>query len=124
MHQTANTCQASLSSDLPRAITSVKLLGLENVNTIDECFQKSPFPYLNWNRARLSFVTWAVIFRLMWIVGFSKNGESLRAAKTRAQLGTDKLIDLVIKALKNTNCAIKPHRGEQYWSYTLLELNL
>ncbi|MCF6323384.1 MAG: histidine phosphatase family protein [Gammaproteobacteria bacterium] len=138
--QIAQTCRAALSSDLPRAITSIKLLGLEDINTIDKCFRESPFPYLNWNKPRLSFFTWAIIFRLMWLAGFSKNGESFRAAKIRAQPGAKKLINLankhgtvlllghgimnrlVIKALKENRWVVTQHTGKKYWSYTVLEL--
>ena len=133
------SCKVILSSDLPRALDSVKMLGLEKKGLIDKCFRESNLPYLNWNKPLFSFFTWAIIFRLAWLFGFSRNGESIKSAKNRAKIGAAKLHDLahindsvlllghgimnrlVAKELKNQGWIKTENTGEKYWSYTVYE---
>ncbi len=135
----AEGCNVSLSSNLPRAIASVQLLGLSEKNLTDECFSESRLPYLNWNKPSLSFFTWAILFRIAWLFGFSKNGESIRLARKRAKIGAAKLHDLahshnsvlllghgimnrlLVKELKSQGWAEKKNTGEKYWSYIVFE---
>jgi broad specificity phosphatase PhoE len=135
----AAECAVSVCSDLPRAISSIKVLGLEKITKIDPTFRESALPYLELKRPKLSFFTWAIIFRLAWLCGFSKNGESIMKAKARAKCGTKILEDfakektavlhvghgimnrLLIKELKRRNWQVKERTSEEYWSYTVLE---
>jgi broad specificity phosphatase PhoE len=96
-------------------------------------------PYLEWNSPKLTLFSWFIIFRLAWLCGFSKNGESIHNAKARAKLGADRLEHsakevgavlhvghgimnrLLIKELKQRNWFVKSHTGEKYWSYTILK---
>jgi broad specificity phosphatase PhoE len=138
--KTAKRCNLSISSDLPRALASIKSLGLESKNLPDACFRESPIPYPKWKRPSLSFLYWAIALRVAWLLGFSKNGESIQAAKKRAQIGALKLHNfahahqsvlllghgimnrLVTKELKKSGWQEKVNTGEQYWSYSVLEL--
>jgi broad specificity phosphatase PhoE len=133
------SCKVVLSSDLPRALDSMKMLGLEKKGLTDKCFRESNLPYLNWNKPIFSFFTWAMIFRLAWLFGFSRNGESLKSAKNRAKIGAAKLHDLahingsvlllghgimnrlVAKELKNKGWMKMENIGEKYWSYSVYE---
>lgn len=135
----AKECISSVSSDLPRAISSSKLLGHEETNISNSCFRESALPYLEWSSLKLTFFTWAIIFRLAWLCGLSKNGESFKNAKLRSKLCADKLENsaknawpvlhvghgimnrLIIKELKRRKWVVKDHTGENYWSYTVLE---
>lgn len=135
----AQECSLSISSDLPRGISSCELLGLGNVNTIDPCFRESAPPFLEFSWPRLTFFSWAVVFRVAWLFGFSKNGESFKDAKLRSRLCADKLEilsretgavlhvghgimnRLLIKELKRRKWLVKDHTGEKYWSYTIME---
>jgi hypothetical protein len=135
----AKECSISICSDLPRAISSINALGLEKINQIDPIFRESALPYLEWKYPRLTFFGWAIIFRTAWFCGFSKNGESIEAARSRAKLGAQKLEyfakenvsvlnvghgimnRLIIKGLKRNGWLVKEHTGEKYWSYTVLE---
>ncbi len=80
-----------ISSDLPRAISPVKMLCDEADFIKDELFKESSMPYLNWSKPSASFFTWAVTFRVLWLLGFAKNGESIKDVKNRAGLAANKL---------------------------------
>lgn len=135
----AAECAISVCSDLPRAISSIKVLGVEKITKIDPIFRESTLPYLELKRPELTFFSWAIIFRLAWLCGFSRNGESILKAKERAKCGA-KILEgfakekatvlhvghgimnrLLIKELKRRNWKIKECTGEKYWSYTVLE---
>jgi broad specificity phosphatase PhoE len=135
----ASKCAISVCSDLPRAISSINMLGLQRINQIDPIFRESALPYLEWQRPNLTFFSWAIIFRLAWLCGFSRNGESIWEAKVRAKRGAKILEDfakdkttvlhvghgimnrLLIKELKRRSWQVKARTGEKYWSYTVLE---
>jgi broad specificity phosphatase PhoE len=132
-------CVSSVSSDLPRAVSSVELLGLLAANRAESQFRESTLPYLELNSPKLSFLTWAILYRIAWLFGFSKNGESIIDAKRRARRGVDRLVDiaqkeqtilfmghgiinrLIIKELKRRHWKVRTKTAEQYWSYTVLE---
>jgi broad specificity phosphatase PhoE len=132
-------CVSSMSSDLPRAISSIELLGLSEVNRAEPLFRESALPYLELRSPKLSFFTWAIVYRMAWFLGFSKNGESINNAKDRACRGVDRLVDmvykertilfmghgiinrLIIKELKRRQWKVRKKLSERYWSYTVLE---
>ena len=135
----ARKCSVSISSDLPRAVSTAQALGLATVNSVDPVFRESALPYVEWRYPKFTFFTWAILFRLLWLCGFSNNGESVKAAKSRAILAADKLEKLagenetvinvghgimnrlVIKVLKRHGWRVIKRTGETYWSYTVLE---
>jgi hypothetical protein len=135
----AKECPISITSDLPRAKSSAVALGLEKVNQIDSNLRESTLPYLELTFPKLTFFSWAIIFRVAWICGFSKNGESIKEAKSRAKLGAEKLESLareyspvlnighgimnrlIVKELKSRGWRTIECTGENYWSYTVLE---
>jgi len=137
--QVANSCKVVINSDLPRSIASVQMLGLEDIGSTDETFRESSLPYLNWTKPRFSFFSWAIIFRIAWLFGFSTNGESIKCAKSRGKIGAEKLHHLayendsvlllghgimnrlVAKELKNLGWIKKENTGEKYWSYKVFE---
>jgi len=134
----ASQCNVALSSDLPRAIESLNTLS-QAANAKDKIFRESTLPYICWHQPKLSFFTWAIIFRVLWLFGFAKNGESIKAAKQRAKVGAQKLHDLALehdsvlllghgiinrllaKELKSNGWRQVAHTGENYWSYKTFE---
>jgi len=135
----AEECAISISSDLPRAISSSMLLGFEKTNRVDPCFREPALPHMEWSRPKLTLYSWAILFRLAWLCGFSKNGESVQEVKARSKLGADKLEHLaregdavlhvghgimnrlLVRELRRRKWLVKRHTGENYWSYTVLE---
>lgn len=130
---------AIFSSDILRAQSSISMLGVSLRAEVNACFRESDHPYIEWHSPKLKFFTWCILFRLAWLVGFSKNGEALRTARQRAQIGADKLIDaarqegsvmllghgifnrLIVSKLKKQGWLKTGSTGYSYWSYIVIE---
>ncbi|WP_155400615.1 histidine phosphatase family protein [Vibrio nigripulchritudo] len=135
----SQSCQFALSSDLPRAIGSIEKLGMKEIHETDAVFRESPLPYFNWSWPFLSFFTWAVALRVLWLFGFATNGESIKTARARAQTGAGKLHQyatehrsvfllghgimnrLIAKELSSKGWKKVESNGENYWSYSVYE---
>ena len=88
-----NRSDAIVCSTLKRSYDSVALYGKEP-HEQDELFNEAGLPYANWRWVKLPLSVWALVFRLMWLFGYDKNGESLHDAKLRAKAGAKKLMAL------------------------------
>lgn len=131
----AQMCNVAFSSHLPRAFDSIHRLGIQSKTTFDHAFAESALPYLEWHWPRLSFFTYCILFRLLWLLGFSKNGESIRSAKERAKACATKLEEqaeaadnvlllghgimnrLITHELKRKGWNCDQPGNESYWSY-------
>lgn len=131
----ANSCKAIVSSSLQRSIDSAKALNTEKLLLSDQQFKEAGLPSENWQFLKLSPNTWAILFRVLWFFGYSNNSESIKEAKTRASLATDKLIHLaekhkkilfvghgifnrlIVKELKNRGWSGPKSSGSTYWSF-------
>ena len=80
----ASDCNAIVCSNLPRSIESGKALNAEKVILSDSIFNEAELPSANWSRLKLSPKLWAVFFRVLWLLGYSRNSESFTEAKKRA----------------------------------------
>ncbi len=85
-----------VTSSLPRALSSVKVLG-RSPSLIDPVFCEAPLPFAHLSFPRLSPFTWAAIFRVLWLFGYSSGSESLHVAQARAMKAAHKLINLTDK---------------------------
>ena len=90
----AKKCAFVMCSNLPRSSESAKVLGLENIDACESMFREMEMPYALWCSLRLSPGTWSALFRLMWGVGYSANGESFREARERARRCSERLTEL------------------------------
>lgn len=79
-------------SPLPRTLTSLEMMGI-NSDIIDPIFREAQLPSFNRSFFRLSPMTYVFIFRMLWLIGFSKNVESYYSAKFRSKLAAKKLIN-------------------------------
>lgn len=131
----ANACQVIVSSSLQRSIDSAKALNAEKLALSDKQFIEAGLPSANWKFLKVSPNTWAVIFRFLWLLGYSNNSESLKEAKQRAILATDKLIQLaekhhkvlfvghgifnqlLVKELKKRGWSGSKKLGSAYWAF-------
>lgn len=80
-------------SDLIRSAESAGRLGLQEIHCQSENFREVALPHLvagSW--PQLKPYSWFLLFRLMWWLGFSNNGESVGTAKKRASYCVDLLI--------------------------------
>ncbi len=90
----AQKCNAIICSELPRSKESAKALKAKNITLSHHQFNEAGLPSSNWRGLKLSPYTWAVIFRILWLFGYSNNSESFKETKIRAENSAKKLIEL------------------------------
>ncbi len=91
--QLALNASTVVSSNTPRALSSLQALGIAPTIT-DGLFAETGLPYALWRFPRLPAAGWAVFFRLLWFAGYSQNSESLLAARIRARSAARQLVAL------------------------------
>lgn len=128
----AVTAEIIVSSSAPRALTSVRALGLQPT-IVDEIFCEAQLPYGQWALPRLSPFTWAFILRIFWLCGFSGNVESAGKARVRAIEAAQRLQSLscegsvlllghgfmnrmIAKQLEAAGWTRHTSTGNRYWS--------
>lgn len=135
----ANQCDVFFASELVRAQSSIMMLDKPSDVIYNSCFNESNLPYQNWRSPKFTFFTWAILFRIAWMLGFNKNGESIKSGQERAQIAATKLINhtssdqntlllghgimnrLVAKQLKQNAWRQTYNSGNGYWSYVVFE---
>jgi len=127
-------------SDLPRSRDSAKAIAIKNISThSDSIFREPDLPFVNWKQPKLWLFIWFLLFRFLWIFGYSNNAESISMAKERASRGAEKLkeyakkYDTVIlvghgfinrfiaKELLATGWTGPKNPGNKYWEYGVYE---
>lgn len=81
-------------SHLARSLESAKALGFSEVRVRDPLFRETPMPYFRSGSIPLPVTVWVVVLRLLWLFGFSRNGESLSDARRRARHAAKRLVEL------------------------------
>lgn len=84
----------TVCSDLLRSIDSARKLGVKEIYLIDPIFREVALPHFNSGSLKMPMNTWIALYRFLSVVGFSKNGESLLAARKRAKIAANKLIGI------------------------------
>lgn len=127
----AKTASVIVSSNAPRALTSLRALRLQP-KLVDDLFREAELPYGSWRRPRLSPFTWVLIFRILWLCGFSEKVEPNRNAKVRAGAAAQQLQSLanqgtvllvghgfmnrmIAKQLKAAGWTRQHSTGSRYW---------
>lgn len=131
--------QFVVCSHLPRSIESAKALGFSDIHLQDSLFGETTIPHFSRGSLSLPIGAWVVLLRVLWLFGFSKNGESFKQAKNRARLAANKLIALaethhdvllvghgfinhcIAKKLKNRGWKMPSKPGRNYWEYGVFE---
>lgn len=90
----AKKCNTVVCSHLARSIESASALGFTETTLNSALFNEAELPTVNLNHPRLSPKVWAVLLRILWLLGYSTNSESFKQAKIRASEAADTLIDL------------------------------
>ena len=92
----ATACNIIVCSDLRRSLESAKVLGIKEVDYVDALFREFELPCSTntyWQRGpKLSPRRWAVIYRILWFMGYSSHCESFAAAKHRANKAANILL--------------------------------
>ena len=94
---TCNKIQSAhliVTSDLKRSIDSAKLLHKEKQKISKQLFRETELPVLSKEvRLKLKPNSWAIILRCLWFCGYSKQCESFKEAKQRANKAAKQLIN-------------------------------
>lgn len=134
--QLAATATVIVSSTAPRALSSLRALGLEPRH-VDALFGEAHLPYGQWKLPRLSPFTWAFILRVLWLCGYSRNGETISAARLRASMAAQRLLSLaregpvlllghglmnrmIAKELMAKGWSRRSRNGSHYWGAVVL----
>ncbi|WP_020481411.1 histidine phosphatase family protein [Methylomonas sp. MK1] len=81
-------------SDLLRSVESAHALGFAQLPAADSLFRESPLPHFGSGAIPLPITAWVTVCRLLWLAGFSQNGEAYAVAKCRARQAANRLIEL------------------------------
>lgn len=136
----ATTCNIVIHSDLQRSIDSAKALGLHEVHHYSDALFREPTPpFAHWKYPKLTLLSWFILFRALWYLGYSNNGESISSARKRATQGAEKLKILakkhdsvilvghgfinrfIAKALLSSGWKGPKVPGNNYWEYGVYE---
>lgn len=81
-------------SHLVRSVESARALGFSDVHLQDPLFCETAMPHFRSGALSLPIGVWVVVLRILWVFGFSRNGESLSDARARARQAAARLVEL------------------------------
>ena len=90
----ANAAKAIVCSDLPRSVESAAKLTEDPIEVSDAIFREAELPSASFGLLKLKPMTWFHIYRVLWFLGYSKNGESFTQASVRARHAAQQLTQL------------------------------
>jgi len=133
----ANHCAFVVCSHLPRSQESAKVLGMRCSGISDSMFREMEMPSTAWRFPTLPVLAWSLIFRLVWVLGYSTNVESFKKAKERARRCAEHLADLasvhgsvlfvghgslnwfIAKHLKSIGWSSAEKSPRKYWEFSV-----
>jgi broad specificity phosphatase PhoE len=122
-------------SHLRRSLESASALGIKAVDVSDPLFAETVIPHFSRGPFVLPLAVWIVLLRILWLLGFTANGESLASARSRAEQAAERLIGmaqddkhvvlvghglfnyLIAGVLLNNGWAGPKRPGRDYWEY-------
>lgn len=135
----AKDCNAIVCSELPRSIESAKALNAKAIVLSSALFNEAGMPSTNWRTLKLSPKVWAVLFRVSWLIGYSKKSESFKEAKLRAREAIKRLTEIgnehesvlfvghgvfnrmLANELRKSGWSGPKNPGTPYWSFGVYE---
>jgi len=124
-------------SVLPRSLQSANALGFTKIHSATSLFNETSIPHFSQGSVKLPINIWIVLLRILWLCGFSKNGESITSAKQRGKLAAQELIKLaernervllvghglinhfIAKELLDNDWIGPKRSGRNYWEYSI-----
>jgi broad specificity phosphatase PhoE len=94
VRELAESASYLLSSDLPRAVESLRALAPERAAPAERIFREAGLPRLPASPIRLDPQVWAALGRVGWFLGWSLATESASNARRRARSASRELSDL------------------------------
>lgn len=125
----------AVCSHLKRSLESASALGIRGIAVSDPLFAETVIPHFSRGSVVLPLGVWIGLLRVLWLMGFTANGESLVNARNRAELAAQKLMDmaqgekhvvlighglfnyLIAKVLRNNGWSGPKRPGRDYWAY-------
>jgi broad specificity phosphatase PhoE len=122
-------------SHLRRSLESASALGVNAVDVSDPLFAEAVIPHFSRGPIVLPMGVWIVLLRLLWLLGFTANGESRVNARSRAEQAAQRLIGmaqddkhvvlvghglfnyLIAGVLLNNGWNGPKQPGKDYWEY-------
>lgn len=122
-------------SNLSRSTESAEKLNLKKIHVSDALFRETDIPHFDKSFFSLPVTVWLILLRIMWLFGFSKNGESFLQAKDRGKQAAEKLIKLTLdnkkiivvghglinrlieKQLQKKGWRASKRSGKSYWEF-------
>jgi broad specificity phosphatase PhoE len=122
-------------SHLRRSLESASALGIKAVDVSDPLFAETVIPHFSRGPIVLPLAVWIVLLRLLWMLGFTANGESFANARSRAEQAAQRLIGmaqndkhvvlighglfnyLIASVLLSNGWAGPKRPGKDYWEY-------
>ena len=135
----AKSCNVVLCSDLKRSLNSARILGVSEVSSIEHKLREMEMPWGKITNLKMKPEYWAVLFRILWFFGYSKNSESFKEAKLRAAhaasllestatengsvlfVGHGMLNRYIAKYLVENGWLVRKKVGSNYWEFGVLE---
>ena len=137
--ENAKSCNVVLCSNLKRSLNSARVLGVNEVASTEYNLREMEMPWGKIANLKIKPKYWAVIFRILWFCGYSKNSESFKEAKLRAEhaalliecsaqesgsvlfVGHGMLNRYIAKYLVGNGWQVRKKVGSNYWEFGVLE---
>jgi broad specificity phosphatase PhoE len=135
----AKSCHVVFCSNLKRSLNSAKVLGVNEVASTEYNLREMEMPWGKITNLKMKPEYWAVLFRILWFFGYSKNSESFKEAKLRAAhaasllestatenggvlfVGHGMLNRYIAKYLVENGWLVRKKVGSNYWEFGVLE---
>lgn len=135
----ASECALTVCSHLRRSQESARRLGLSVAHS-GEIFREMEMPHGKLLLPKFSPAFWAILFRCLWFMGYTRNSESFSSARNRAVIAAQQLQELarqhqsvifvghglfnryVAKELRRNGWSGLRNPSPRYWEYGVYQL--
>lgn len=138
--QVAHSANVIVCSHLVRSLQSAQKLTQKEIDISDAIFQEAGLPHPNHFSLKLPAKTWTVLLRMLWLLGYTKNAESISNTRQRAKQAAEQLIKiaqqhqhvllvghgvfnhLIASELKKSGWLASKKSPRNYWEYTTYKI--
>lgn len=136
----ANGVNALVCSHLLRSLQSAQKLTSHPIDLSDTLFREASLPSNNGSFLKLPPMAWFTIFRILWLLGYTKKGESISVTRQRAKQASKKLVEiaqlhqqvllvghgvfnqLIAKELHKAGWKASKKSPRKHWQYTTYKI--
>lgn len=88
-------CHYIICSDFVRSVHSAQLLGIA-IDLTDPLFREAELPSFRWAGPKMHAGNLSILARMAWVCGYSLDCETYAVARSRAEKGAERLIQLAL----------------------------